>query len=30
LEPSMVAIGVILVFLVVLGALNIKDFGRLD
>jgi len=26
----MVAIGVILVFLVVLGALNIKDFGRLD
>jgi len=26
----MVAIGVILVFLVVIGALNIKDFGRLD
>jgi len=26
----MVAIGVILVFLAVLGALNIKDFGRLD
>jgi len=26
----MVAIGVILVFLVVIGAFNIKDFGRLD
>jgi hypothetical protein len=30
LEPLMVGIGIIVVFLVVLGALNLYEFGRLD
>jgi hypothetical protein len=30
LEPFMVGIGIIVVFLVVIGALNVYEFGRLD
>jgi hypothetical protein len=29
-EPLMVGIGIIVVFLVVIGALNVYEFGRLD
>ncbi|HEX7760855.1 MAG TPA: hypothetical protein VF459_15220 [Caulobacteraceae bacterium] len=30
LEPTMVAIGLIVLFLVVIGGLNAYEFGRLD
>ncbi|WP_331539134.1 hypothetical protein [Phenylobacterium sp.] len=30
LEPFMVGIGIIVVFLIVIGALNFYEFGRLD
>jgi hypothetical protein len=30
LEPLMVGIGIVVAFLVVIGALNIFEFGRLD
>lgn len=30
MEPLMVGIGIIVVFLVVIGALNVYEFGRLD
>jgi hypothetical protein len=29
-EPLMVGIGIIVIFLVVIGALNFYEFGRLD
>jgi hypothetical protein len=29
-EPPMVGIGIIVIFLVVIGALNVYEFGRLD
>jgi len=29
-EPQMVGIGIIVVFLIVIGALNVYEFGRLD
>jgi hypothetical protein len=30
LEPAMVAIGLIVIFLIVIGALNAYEFGRID
>ena len=30
MEPQMVGIGIIVVFLIVIGALNVYEFGRLD
>ena len=30
MEPLMVGIGIIVIFLVVIGALNFYEFGRLD
>jgi hypothetical protein len=29
-EPQMVGIGIVVVFLIVIGALNVYEFGRLD